>query len=114
MTNILQLSKEDLREELRDAIKDILEEIQSNEPEQSPETGGVALACEVLKRSKSWVYKATMDNKIPFKKFGNSVVFDRAELEAWLQEHTKNPEQERNEKITDTLRKSANKKLINR
>lgn len=35
--------------------------------------------------SKSKIYKLTSSNSIPYKTFGNRLVFDTAELEAWAQ-----------------------------
>lgn len=112
MTNIIQLSKEDLREVLEISIREILQEIKS-EPQESEinQTGGIDLACEVLNRSPSWIYKATSSNRIPFKKFGSSVVFNRADLLVWMEARTTNPKDIRDSKMIETLQRSANKKL---
>jgi excisionase family DNA binding protein len=42
-------------------------------------------AAELLNLSKSFLYKNTMNKTIPFRKVGRKLLFDRAELKAWVE-----------------------------
>jgi len=45
-------------------------------------------ACELLNRTRSWLFKKTMLKEIPFGKFGSRLVFSRKELETWMESQT--------------------------
>lgn len=107
---ILQLNSEDLRTELRKLINEILSEREIKSVEPLQERGGIELAQEVLQRSKSWLYKATSQNIIPHQKFGSKIIFNRADLEAWLKDQTINPAHAF-DMIDNGLKNSAIKKL---
>jgi excisionase family DNA binding protein len=108
---ILQFSQEDLRTEIREALREILQEQQNKASEPTlQERGGIELAEQVLGRSKSWLYKATSQNIIPYKKFGSKIIFNRADLEQWLEERAIDPARSF-DVIDEQLKKSANKKI---
>jgi hypothetical protein len=111
MQNIIQLSQEDLKFEIREAIREILLDLNTKQLEaDQPQRGGIELAEQVLGRSPSWIYKATMQNRIPFKRFNNTLIFDRQELVDWMAERTVSPNQN-SDIMSDRLAKSAKKKL---
>ncbi len=110
-STIIQLSSEDLRTELKELINEILSEreIKTSEP-TLPERGGIELAMEVLGRSKSWMYKATSQNVIPYKKFGSKIIFNRTDLIQWREQRSIDPSHAL-DAIDNGLRESAKKKL---
>ena len=110
-STIIQLNSEDLRTELRELINEILSEREIRSvPQPLSQTGGIELAEQVLGRSKSWLYKATSQNIIPYKKFGSKIIFNRSDLEAWLNDRAIDPAHSM-DAIDDKLRESAKKKL---
>ncbi len=45
-------------------------------------------ACRVLRSSKSWIYKKTMQNQLPFYKLGGKkLLFKRSELNHFINQH---------------------------
>jgi predicted DNA-binding transcriptional regulator AlpA len=112
MTTIIQLNQEDLKIEIREALREILYEIDSKQSEtKQPDRGGIELAEQVLGRSKSWIYKATMTNQIPFRRFNSTLVFNRVELEEWMTERTISANNSDNV-MSERLAESAKKKLL--
>jgi excisionase family DNA binding protein len=107
---LLHLSLDDLRNEIRQILNEALNQHNYKEPHPPLETGDINLAIEVLNRSKSWIYKATCQNIIPYKKFGSKIVFNRSDLEAWMGERTIDPENLLNQ-VDLMLKQSAEKKL---
>jgi excisionase family DNA binding protein len=71
---------------------------------------GISQATEITRLSKSQIYKLTFSNRIPFKKFGKTLIFSRQELFAWMEENTVSfmPD---GDVITMQLMKSARRKL---
>jgi len=112
MNQIIQLDLADLRTEIRKALMEVIREIDSTSGPEPETTGGIQFACEILNRSRSWVYKATANNKLPFKKFGSSLIFDRAELLQYMNEKTVDPSQGLTQ-INDAITQSARAKLSN-
>ncbi|MDR3705787.1 MAG: helix-turn-helix domain-containing protein [Paludibacteraceae bacterium] len=59
--------------------------------------------------SKSQLYKLTMENKVPCKRFGRKVIFDPQELQGWAESRVNaNTEQS---PITIAVAKSATRKM---
>lgn len=111
MTTIIQLDQEELKTEIRQVLYEVLKEQRNKVPEPTlPERGGIELAMQVLKRSKSWIYKGTSQGIVPHRKFGSKIIFNRTDLEAWLNEKSVDPMQEY-DAIIDKMAESANKKL---
>lgn len=85
-------------------------------PASKPEPNdrmNVQEACELLNRTKSWVFKKTMNREIPFKKFDSHIVFSRKDLLIWLEEQTKPvlTQEQISEIMSDRLAKSASRKI---
>lgn len=78
------------KEELESIIRNVLEEI-ATKPEELPDTLTMEEAAEYLSKKglkikKSSMYKLTMDNLIPFRRFGKrKIIFDRIELDQWAE-----------------------------
>lgn len=70
-------------------------------------------ACELLNRTKSWIFKKTMNREIPFKKFGSHVVFSRHDLLVWMEEQTKPvlTQLQISEIMSERLAKAASRKI---
>jgi len=65
-------------------------------------------ACELLNRTRSWIFKKTMLKKIPFSKFGSRLVFSRKELTAWMQSQTipaENPGEVMSDRLAETAKR---------
>lgn len=102
----LQLQVNDILQILRD-----MKHVDANP--KLPKSGGIELAEEILGRSKSWIYKATAENLIPFKKFGSKLLFDRDQLEEWVKERIIDPTfpvEIINKKLAESARKKLCKK----
>lgn len=82
----------------------------TNSTPELPESGGIELAEKVLGRGKSWIYKMTSEGKLPFRKFNNTLIFDRKELEAFLEKNIADP-WTKEIQVNDALAESAKKKL---
>lgn len=116
MTTVYQIEKQDYEDfkELTARMEKVVSTCEQLIAAQShkheiPERGGVEFACRILGRSKSWLYK--MIAVLPHKKFNNTLIFDRIELESWLADNTENPGQHQ-EIINNALAASAAKKLV--
>lgn len=58
------------------------------EPVEHSDRLNVEEACQLLNRTRSWLFKKTMDREIPYSKFGSRLVFSRKDLQAWMEQHT--------------------------
>ena len=107
MITILQLSAEDLRAEIKKCFQESLAEINN-----SPTTPilndrcDLSEACNITGLKKSSIYRLSMDNLIPFQKYGKRLVFSRKSLLEWIESRTIGTQE-----ASDTLRQSAIKKL---
>jgi excisionase family DNA binding protein len=89
MTTILQMNQEDLRAEIRNCLRESLEEIKSlPTPAPLPDRISLLEACQLIGSSKGQIYKLTMNEDIPFQKFGKRLVFSRKSLLKWMEERT--------------------------
>jgi len=69
-------------------------------------------ASEIIGLKQSAIYKLTMTGAIPFKKYGNRLVFSRQELEAWMEERTirkQSPEEIASQQLAKVARKRMHK-----
>ncbi len=81
------------------------------EPKEPPQDRiSLSEACELTNQSKGQVYKLTMLNEIPFRKYGKRLVFSRKELLDWIEKRTISAPEAGNV-MTDRLAKSAKKHL---
>ncbi len=69
------------------AEKLLLKQPEQVKPKRMSLNDGLAYLNENgFKLSKSTLYKMTMDERIPFSRFGRQIIFDRSELDAWMDE----------------------------
>jgi len=93
-------------------IKDAVKEASASsvkEPDTEPSDRlNVDQACELLNRTRSWIFKKTMLKEIPFSKFGSRLVFSRKELTAWMQSQTipaENPGEVMSDRLAETAKR---------
>jgi excisionase family DNA binding protein len=111
MTTILQMNQEDLRAEIKNCLRESLEEIKSlPSPEPLPDRITLQKACLLTGNSKSQIYKLTMNEDIPFQKFGKRLIFSRKSLLQWMDERTISTPSAGNV-MADRLSASAKKQL---
>jgi excisionase family DNA binding protein len=63
-------------------------------------------ACNITGLKKSTIYRLSMDNKIPFQKYGKRLVFSRKSLLEWIESRTIGTQE-----ASDSLMAAALKKL---
>ncbi len=91
----------------------IASEIESRIKKVEPQTLqqdriGLRQATELVGLTPSAIYKLTMTGAIPFKKYGNRLVFSRQELDAWMEERTvrkQSPEEIASQQLARVARK---------
>ncbi len=67
MTQIYQLSGDELQEVIKTCLRDAVAEIKAiPDPPKLPDWVELPEACEITKLSKSAIYKLCMDNAIPY------------------------------------------------
>ncbi|WP_242916322.1 helix-turn-helix domain-containing protein [Pontibacter liquoris] len=66
-------------------------------------------ALEITGLSKSKLYKLTSSNEIPHKRYGNRLIFNRKELEEWVESQT--VEKYDTESVALTVARSARSKM---
>ena len=81
---ILQsISVDQLLAKVRDVVKEEIKN-SSRKSEQENQILTLPEAAKFLKKSHATVYRLTSTSILPFFKKGNSLYFDRKELEAWI------------------------------
>lgn len=113
MTNIVQLDFDDLQVALKLCFKEAIHEIKEIplKPELLDRIG-LKEAIEITGLKESALYKMTMKDSIPHKKFQKRLVFSRKELEAWVAERTvrkQSPEEIASQQLAKVARKKLNK-----
>lgn len=111
MTQILQLSYDDLEKAIKNCMAQYIEDIKSI-PVLEPESDRLNFheACKFVDLSNSSLRKLCMDRKVPFQKYGRKVFFSRKALQEWREARTfipLNPE----EIMSNTLSRTAVKKI---
>lgn len=94
MNDLVLVKKDDLQELLgrtvRQAIAEAMTETRAASPTLSIDEATVYLNDKGVKISKSTLYKHTSEGTIPFRRFGErKLIFDRSELEQWVQDRIK-------------------------
>lgn len=115
MSNIILTTPDELRAIVSEAVSGAFPKPLSN-PSQI-DTITLTDALELLKEhgyptSKAKIYKLTSSGDIPFKTYGNKLVFSRKELLLWAENQTK-PKHDLG-KVSLTLARSARRKRSSR
>lgn len=112
MTAIVITEEAKLRKIIQEEVAKIIPETTS--PQEEIDTITLENAIRFLEEqgypvSKAKMYKLTSTNEIPYKKFGQKLVFSRKDLLRWAENSTriKNDKEE----IVKTLAKSAKRKI---
>jgi predicted DNA-binding transcriptional regulator AlpA len=90
-----------------------LHRVEHNEPPQDRvdfDEARIILGTKEKPVSKSQLYKLSMQNKVPVKRFGKRLVFSRKELNDWMESRTVSTSNA-GDVMSDRLAKSARKKL---
>ena len=88
MEQAIILQSHDLKKIIRDAIRTELDILSRSTPQATEQQeGDIDFALDVLKVfSKSTIYKLTSEGRIPYRKRGRTLWFNRIDLEKWLSE----------------------------
>lgn len=113
MEKIILTTPEELREIIVEAVSGKI--TGSETPKELPDSITLETAIRVLEESgyptsKAKIYKLTSSGSMPFKKYGNKLVFSRKELLNWAEQQTKSPRDHSD--IMDNLYKSVKRKRI--
>ncbi len=79
------ISVEQFLSKVKEIVRAEMQSGPGQKSEQSKKILTLTEAAEFLHKSKATLYRLTSTRAIPFMKKGNSLYFDRKELEAWLQ-----------------------------
>jgi len=82
-----------LIEEFRGIVRQELKALSSLPAETAPAVGGIELATEITRLSKSRIYALVSERAIPHSKRGNKLYFSRADLMDWVQAGCRNEKQ---------------------
>ncbi len=112
MTNIILTTSEELRAIISEEVSKALPVGYSQK--EIPDTITLDTAIQVLEEfgfptSKAKIYKLTSAGAMPFRKYGNKLVFSRKELVLWAESQTKT-HQDHVTAVNLTLAKSAKRK----
>ena len=104
----------DLDAMIQNSVKKALADIPQSEPIEISDRLDADGACEVLGRTRSWLFKKTMaknrtdENPLPVSRFGSRLVFSRKELEAWMESQTipaENPGDVMSDRLAETAKR---------
>jgi len=84
--DFITITPEQLETMIRNAVSKALDLRVT--PSELPDRCTFKEALEITGLSKSAMYKKTMDKAIPFKTFGNRLIFSRKELKEWIEVNT--------------------------
>lgn len=89
--------------------------IRNHSPKQDllPDRIGINEVCELTDYKKGVIYKLTMDNKIPYSKFGGKLVFSKKEIIAWIENQTISSTSIKDQ-VSENLMKQAKKGRFSR
>lgn len=92
MTNIILTTSEELRAIISEEVSKAFPMVST--PKELPDTITLDTAIQVLEEygyptSKAKIYKLTSTGSMPFRKYGNKLVFSRKELILWADSQTK-------------------------
>jgi hypothetical protein len=94
MTNIILTTPEELRAIISEVVSTAVPAASS--PKELPDSITLETAVQLLEESgfptsKAKIYKLTSSGNMPFRKYGNKLVFSRKELLNWAEQQTKTP-----------------------
>ncbi|MCB2407012.1 helix-turn-helix domain-containing protein [Hymenobacter lucidus] len=84
-----------LLDEFRAMIRQELSHLQALSTAPTAAVGGIELAMEITRLSRSRIYALVQERGIPHGKRGNKLYFDRAKLLAWVEEGERQEKQVR-------------------
>lgn len=95
MSNIIITTPEELKAIISEAMANAVP--QMSNPKDLPDSITLETAVQVLEEfgfptSKAKLYKLTSSGAMPFRKYGNKLVFSRKELLEWADQQTKSPD----------------------
>lgn len=111
MTNVILLTENELHDKINDAVQDAIQKMETPKIIRRKNLD-FREAIEFLfsigyKCSESQIYKLTMQNLIPFEKFGRRMIFDADSLEKWV-----NDRKQKSVDVTLNVSKCATSKLL--
>ena len=114
MTNIILTTPEELRAIVSETVSQSLAGF--TQPRNEPDNLTPDVAVEVLERhgfliSKARLYKLTAKKEVPFRKYGNKLLFSRKELLTWAENLAKRVNDK--DEAALAIAKSANRKIRN-
>jgi predicted DNA-binding transcriptional regulator AlpA len=90
------------------AISKAMAKVSTPEPVEQSDRLNVDQACQLLNRTRSWLFKKTMLKEVPFSKFGSRLVFSKKELEFWMESQTipaENPGEVMSDRLAETAKR---------
>ena len=114
MTNMILTTPEELRAIVSETVSQSLAGF--TQPRNEPDNLTPDVAVEVLERhgfliSKARLYKLTAKKEVPFRKYGNKLLFSRKELLTWAENLAKRVNDK--DEAALAIAKSANRKIRN-
>lgn len=113
MEQLLLINKDDLRELLAELIPTttVVESMKEEKDFLPLNEALVYMNNKGFEISKDTIYKLTSLKQIPFRRFGGrKIVFERDELDKWLEARLSCDEEKRTNRITNHIAQSARKK----
>lgn len=94
MGDIIITTPEELKAIISEAMANAVPQVSN--PKDLPDSITLETAVQVLEEfgfptSKAKIYKLTSSGAMPFRKYGNKLVFSRKELLNWAEQQTKSP-----------------------
>jgi excisionase family DNA binding protein len=94
MSNIILTTPEELKAIISEVFANTVPQTSTNK--ELPDSITLDTAIQVLEEfgfptSKAKIYKLTSSGAMPFRKYGNKLVFSRKELLEWAEQQTKTP-----------------------
>ena len=114
MRNIILTTPEELREIIAEAVSGRVAMVETQK--EFPDSITLDTAVRVLEEfgfptSKAKIYKLTSSGSMPFRKYGNKLVFSRKELLNWAEQQAKYPNDTSD--VVESMYKSAKRKRLN-
>ena len=111
MNNVILTTPEELKAIISEIVSNTIPPVSS--VKELPDSITLDTAVKVLEEfgyptSKAKIYKLTSSGSMPFRKYGNKLVFSRKELLNWAERQTKTPNDASD--IMESMRKSMKRK----
>lgn len=115
MPHLIITTPEELREIITEAVSGKIAVTET--PKELPDTITLETAVRVLEEfgyptSKAKIYKLTSSGSMPFRKYGNKLVFSRKDILDWAEQQTKSPNDSSD--AIESLYNSIKRKRLNR